>query len=149
MPLSTIAKEIDTKIRATSGEYIAIFQLSSGPIKWDKLSRDEYLNISAEKKIGVNYRAVVVLSEIYSSLLVERILYSPEEGCCNEIDEVYEIDLRDLADKFNLKKGEIRGLVVEEWLSPTEFVFSLKGKTFKTSTILTSGRVDIVEYEVE
>ena len=58
----------------------AVITVSSGPFKWGEDS-------------GERFRVIVLLSEVYLSMYVQKIAYGPE-NCCAKIVNNYQLDLK-------------------------------------------------------
>lgn len=60
----------------------AVDSVYSGPFKWGEDS-------------GERFRVIVLLSEVYLSMYVQKIAYGPE-NCCAKIVENYQLDLKEI-----------------------------------------------------
>lgn len=127
------AKEIPTHPRALD-YYASITQLSMG-------SR-EYSRSPGDPEIGRQYRAAVLTSEIFSTLVIE-LVTTGEEGCCATVAWSRAVDTEALRGAFNIR-GEFAGFIVDSWRSARSFQFSVQGRRF-IATVDASPRLMIEE----
>ena len=100
-------------------------QIVPGPLTWTGETEDD--------THGRQYIAVVTTSEIYSGLHVQFRTFGLE-GCCAQIEWSRRLGplFMEFADAFDIR-GEISGLVVDEWLDETVFDFTLHNRRFRVT----------------
>ena len=113
------AKEIPTYPRAFD-YYAWITQLSMGSRTSSQKPRDP--------AIGYQYRAAVLTSEIFSTLVIELVTVG-EEGCCAAVAWSRTVDTEAFRKAFNIR-GEFAGLVIGTWRSDRSFEFSSQRRRF-------------------
>jgi hypothetical protein len=102
-----------------SDYYAWITQLSMGKVRWSQ-SRDSVL--------GLRYRAAVLTSEIFSTLVIEAVSYGTE-ACCARVTWSRRVNMERFRRRFGLG-AELAGLVVDEWPSDSSFRFTLQRRRF-------------------
>lgn len=83
---------------------------------------------------GYFYRVVVAKSEIYKSIIIEKITYGIE-GSNSKLQSARAINVDDFADKFDYSMHLIVYFEFISWLSPTSFVCKIHGDFFEVSEI--------------
>ena len=81
---------------------------------------------------ALRYRAIVTISEIYSTLYVEAVAVG-QEGCCMRILWARRVDLA-LPPSGRLRGlpgRSMRGLVLHEWTSPNSFVLTIRDRRYE------------------
>ncbi len=114
------AKPIPTTPREFQDYYAAVTAISAGPVEW--------VEAPTVQVVGRFHRAVVITSEIYTTLFVEQVTLG-EELCCKEVAWARQVTMFRLASAFGLR-GELTDLVVGDWRSPGSFEFTLHDRWF-------------------
>jgi hypothetical protein len=118
-------------VAAKANYYPSISLLSAGErvfLDYDDEKADPTKTIA-----GYCFRFVVVTSEVYDRIYLEKVVFGPE-GSNTRIVSVRALDLEDFADTFKMK-GEISGITFSKWLSASSCQFTLYGRTFTISDI--------------
>ena len=102
-----------------SDYYAWITQFSMGKVRWSQ-SRD---TVS-----GRRYRAAVLTSEIFSTLVIESVSYGIE-ACCAQVRWSRRVNMEAFRRRFRLG-AELAGLVVESWPSDSSFEFTIQRRRF-------------------
>ena len=92
-----------------------------------------YLNEGEPAANGKIYRAIITLSEVYNSLIIETLTVGDEGGNVKIVSR-RKVDLDGLWSAFNLQ-GEVAGLNFVKWQSPTAFIITIYDKKFAVSDI--------------
>lgn len=115
---------IQIPTRPTDTDYYPwITQLSIGEVRWSQNARDSVL--------GRRYRAAVLTSEIFSTLVIE-LITSGTEGCCMRVAWSRRVDMDAFRRAFKLG-AELSGLVVGSWRSDRSFEFTIQRRRFLAS----------------
>jgi hypothetical protein len=96
-----------------------ITEMKSANISWFDQPRDR---IFAQQ-----YRLAVGASEIYHTLLIERIVYG-NEGCCKQVDKIWQIDLMKVYLKYSASPEA--PIKLGEWVTETKATFAIGNKHF-------------------
>ncbi len=83
---------------------------------------------------GFFYRVVVAKSEIYKSIIIEKITYGIE-GTNSKIQTTRAINVDDFADKFDYSMHLIVYFEFISWRSPTSFICKIHSDFFVVSEI--------------
>ena len=118
--------------RDSADYYPWIEQSLAAPTEWVVSDKDE--------STGVRWRLVVLRSEIYVSLFLERVTLG-EEGCCMRLDLVRELDIERAARHFGMR-GEISQFGSLVAVAPRAFRFQLQGMPLLL-TVISSDSVRI------
>lgn len=92
--------------------YPWIEQMLASPTEW----RDE---ARADGVLGIGTRAVVLRSEVYVSLFIERVSLG-DEGCCMRLQTVHRVDLEAVARAFG-HRGELSRFSLDSAVAPGVF----------------------------
>jgi hypothetical protein len=103
-----------------SAYYAWITQLSLGKARWSAGVQDAVR--------GRRYRAAVLTSEIFSTLVIELVTYGTE-GCCARVVWARRVDMDAFRRRFGLG-AELAGLVVGAWPSDSSFEFTIQRRRF-------------------
>jgi hypothetical protein len=122
----TSAQSVVINTTPEKASYPWITQLSQGPIDW--FEKDENATVQ-----GRAYRVVVLVSEIYYTVLIEQVTLG-REGCCKKVARSRQVDLSAFVAKYQFA-GELTGFKFVRWVGPTSFVFSYKEREFVMSEI--------------
>jgi hypothetical protein len=122
---ATLGAQADEPVRVamyvdSSDYYPWISQLSMGKVRWSRTERDS--------TVGRRYRAVVLTSEIFSTLVIERIGFGIE-GCCAKVEWSRLVRLGDVRQRMGWGQA-IVGLRIESWPSDSTFVFVVKSHQY-------------------
>lgn len=97
--------------------YPWIEQVLASPTEWFDAAQ-------ADGVLGVRTRAVVLRSEIYVSLFIERVSLG-DEGCCMRLRSVHRVDLEAVARAFGLR-GELSRFSLDSAVAPGVFRVNLQ-----------------------
>ncbi|MBN8835635.1 MAG: hypothetical protein J0I09_00095 [Sphingobacteriia bacterium] len=111
---------IQTKDVTNKQFYVDIDFLSSGEISWTKKNQNE--------DIGLSCRLLIVTSEVYDNLIIEKIAYTGSEGA-KKIISTKMVDRQQLVDQLKLK-GENIGLEFNEWLTWNSVKVTIQNKKY-------------------
>lgn len=107
--------------------YPHVISLSTGQdISDDTSQTDDYQ--------GYFYRVVIARSEIYKSIIIEKISYGTE-GFNMKFQSVREINIDDFSDRFGYTINLIVQFEFLSWISPTSFACRIHGDLFLVSDI--------------
>ena len=96
-----------------------ISELTSGNVIWFEVPRGEIF--------ATQYRIAIAISDIYHTLIVEKILYG-NEGCCKRVDKSWKIDLMNVHLEYGTSSEAPINL--GEWLTETKPTFLIADKQF-------------------
>ncbi len=101
-----------------------------------------YDKILDEKEAGFKHRLIVTLSEIYSTVYLDRILLDIEGGI-NKQKWSRKLDLRQLYSKFSLSE-ETDHLVFIHWVDASKFRFKVDEYFFEAQIIDNGNTLDVL-----
>ncbi len=133
--IAQVSQAIEIPLRPSDADYYPwITQLSIGKVTWSGSSQDSV--------VGRRYRAAVLTSEIFSTLIIELVTVGTE-GCCARVAWSMRVDMEAFRRRFGLG-AELAGLVVGEWQSDRSFEFTIQRRQF-LATISEGPRLTIQE----
>ena len=104
-------KEIKTFDNSTKEYYQDITFLTEG--------KSNLTNKNTDKESVIAYRLIIITSEIFDNLIIEKVSYGSEGGN-KQIISKRKVDIDSLWHLFNLK-GEISGIEFLKWISWNSF----------------------------
>jgi len=139
LPLSALAQTEPVatyRMQPEAPDYHAwITQLSVGESTRDRGAADSV--------VYRRYRVAVPTSEIYSTVIIERVSYGLE-GSDARVDWARRVALYPFNQAFGLRGTAISGLVVGPWAAPNVFEFTVQSRRF-VATITSDSTVDVRE----
>jgi len=116
-----VGQAIEIPLRPSEPDYYAwITQLSIGQTAWSRNPQDSV--------VGRRYRAAVLTSEIFSTLIIELVTLGTE-ACCAKVAWSRRVDMEAFRRQFGLG-GELAGLVAGDWRSDRSFEFTIHRRHF-------------------
>jgi hypothetical protein len=113
-------KRIQTTEVDDKDYYTQIIYLSEGATHWTENKQGEQQRMA--------FRVVILTSEIYNRIILEKVSYGPEGGD-KKIASRREVDLDSFWAAFGLK-GEIAGVQFLNWVNWDAFKIGIGGRTY-------------------
>ncbi len=93
--------------------------LHSGTIKW--------LDEPNSEVEAVQYRLGIGISEIYHTMILERMTFG-KEGCCKQITDIWKLDIWDASLRYEISPEA--PIEFTKWLGFQKFRIAISGKTY-------------------
>lgn len=94
---------------------------------------EDSLFITKNAVASFAFRVVITTSEIYNSIIIEKINFGPE-GSNARIGNIKELNINEFQDKLKIK-GELAGFEFDKWINSSSFIIKRSDRNFSFSDI--------------